>query len=99
MKIQHTSAVTLGVQDMAQSVNFYRKLGLEPLYCGEHANLTTFRASEDYINLCLVSSQAGRRLNRVILRVDEVDLLHSKLKEIGLEPESPGDGARGERFF
>ena len=49
--------------------------------------------------LRLISSQAGRRLSRVILRVDEVDLLYSKLKESGLEPEPPRDGDRGERFF
>jgi len=38
--------VTLAVQDMAQSVDFYRKLGLELLYGGEHGSFTTFRASE-----------------------------------------------------
>jgi len=38
MKIQHISAVTLAVQDMAQSVDFYRKLGLELLYGGEQAS-------------------------------------------------------------
>jgi len=44
MKIQHISAVTLAVQDMAQSVDFYRKLGLELLYGGEQASFTSFRA-------------------------------------------------------
>ncbi len=36
---------------------------------------------------------------RIILRVEEVDSLYSKLKERGLEPESPRDGDPGERFF
>jgi len=99
MKIQHRTAVNLAVQDMAQSVDFYRKLGLELVYGGEHASFTAFRASEGYINLRLISSQAVRRLSRVIVLVEEVDSLYSKLKESGLEPESPRDGDPGERFF
>ncbi len=99
MKIQHFSAVNLVVQDMAQSVDFYRKLGLELVYGGELASFTAFRASEGYINLRLISSQAVRRLSRVIVLVEEVDSLYSKLKESGLEPESPRDGDPGERFF
>ena len=99
MKIQHRTAVNLAVQDMARSVDFYRKLGLELLYGGEHASFTAFRASEGYINLRPISSQAVRRLSRVIVLVEEVDSLYSKLKESGLEPESPRDGDWGERFF
>jgi len=99
MKIQHFAAVNLAVQDMAQSVDFYRKLGLELLYGGEHSSFATFRASEGYINLRLISSEVVRRQRRVILLVEEVDSLYSKLKERGLEPESPRDGDPGERFF
>ena len=99
MKIQHFTAVNLAVQDMAQSVDFYRKLGLELLYGGEHSSFATFRASEGYINLRLISSEVVRRQRRVILLVEEVDSLYSKLKERGLEPESPRDGDPGERFF
>ncbi len=99
MKIQHISAVTLAVQDMAQSVDFYRKLGLELLYGGEHFSFTTFCASEGYINLRPISSQVVRRVSRVIVLVEEVDSLYSKLKESGLEPEAPRDGDPGERFF
>ncbi len=99
MKIQHISAVTLAVQDMARSVYFYRKLGLELLYGGEHASFTNFRADEGFINLIRTGSEAGRWWRRVILRVEEVDSLYSKLKESGLEPEPPRDGDRGERFF
>ncbi len=99
MQIQHISALTLAVQDMAQSVDFYRKLGLELLYGGEHASFTSFRAGEGFINLIRTGSKAGRWRGRVILRVEEVDLLYSKLKESGLEPEPPRDGDRGERFF
>ncbi len=99
MKIQHRTAVNLAVQDMAQSVDFYRKLGLQLLYGGESASFTTFRASEGYINLRLISSQVAKRSSRVIVLVEEVDSLHSKLKESGLEPEPPRDGDPGERFF
>ncbi len=84
MQIQHFTAVNLAVQDMAQSVDFYRKLGLELLYGGEHSSFATFRASEGYINLRLISSEVVRRQRRVILLVEVVDSLYSKLKERGL---------------
>ncbi len=99
MKIQHISAVTLAVQDMAQSVDFYRKLGMELVYGGENFSFTTFRGSEGYINLRPISSQVAKRSSRIIVLVEEVDSLYSKLKERGLEPESPRDGDWGERFF
>ncbi len=99
MKVQHISAVTLAVQDMAQSVDFYRKLGLDIEYGGEDATFTSFRAGEGFINLIRTGSKAGIWWGRVILRVEEVDSLYSKLKESGLEPESPRDGDPGERFF
>jgi len=99
MKIQHISAVTLAVLDMAQSVDFYRKLGLDIEYGGEDATFTSFRAGEGVINLIRTGSEAGGWWGRVILRVEDVDSLYSKLKESGLEPESPRDGEWGERFF
>ena len=99
MKIQHFTAVNLAVQDMARSVDFYRKLGLELLYGGEHSSFTTFRASEGYINLRPFSAQVVRRVSRVIVLVEEVDSLYSKLKDSGLGPETPRDGDPGERFF
>ncbi len=99
MKIQHISAVTLAVHDMAQSVEFYRKLELELLYGGEQASFTSFRAGDGVINLIRTGSEAGGWWGRVILRVEDVDSLYSKLKESGLEPESPRDGDPGERFF
>ena len=99
MKIQHFSKVNLAVQDMAQSVDFYRKPGLELVYGGEHSSFTPLRANEGYINLRLISSEVVRMSNRIIVLVEEVDSLDSKLKESGLEPESPRDGDSGERFF
>ncbi len=99
MKLQHLSAVTLAVQNMAQSVEFYRKLGLELLYGGEWDSFTTFRANEGFINLRLINSQAGKKLSSIRWAVEDVELLYSKLKESGLEPEAPREGDRGERFF
>ncbi len=99
MKIQHRTAVNLVVQDMAQSVDFYRKLGLDIEYGGEDAGFTSFRAGDGFINLIRTGSKAGIWWGRVILRVEEVDSLYSKLKKSGLEPESPRDGDWGERFF
>ncbi len=99
MKIQHISAVTLAVQDMAQSVNFYRKLGLGIEYGGEDATFTSFRAGNGFINLIRTDSVAEGWWGRVILRVEDVDSLYRKLKGSGLEPESPRDGDWGERFF
>ncbi len=99
MTIQHISAVTLSVQDMAQSVNFYKKLGLELAYGGEEASFTSFRAGQGFINLNLTGSHVTRGWGRIILRVEEVDLLHSELEKNGLKPEPPRDGGWGERFF
>ncbi len=51
MRIQHFAAVNLAVQDMAQSVDFYRKLGLELLYGGEHSSFNQdheFHEAEEY---------------------------------------------------
>ncbi len=81
MRIQHISAVTLAVQDMAQSVDFYSKLGLDIEYGGEDAGFTSFRVGEGFINLIRTGSKAGIWWGRVILRVEEVDSLYSKLKE------------------
>ena len=99
MKVQHISAVTLAVQDMVRSVDFYNKLGLQLLHGGEHASFTSFRAGEGFINLILTGSDAGSWWGRVILRVEEVDSLYVELNASGLDPETPKDGEWGERFF
>ena len=39
--IQHISAVTFAVRDMARSVEFYQKLGFELVYGGQRAAFST----------------------------------------------------------
>ena len=50
-RFDHISAVTLAVRDMAESVAFYARLGLEVEYGGPHAAFTTMRAGQSFINL------------------------------------------------
>jgi catechol 2,3-dioxygenase-like lactoylglutathione lyase family enzyme len=54
--IQHISAVTLAVDDMIRSIEFYRKLGFGLLYGGEGAAFSSLRAGEAFVNL--IASEA-----------------------------------------
>jgi catechol-2,3-dioxygenase len=49
--IQHISAVTFAVHDMARSIEFYRKLGFELLYGGDDAVFSSLKAGEAFVNL------------------------------------------------
>jgi catechol 2,3-dioxygenase-like lactoylglutathione lyase family enzyme len=42
--IQHISAVTFAVHDMARSIEFYRKLGFELLYGDDRAEFSSMKA-------------------------------------------------------
>lgn len=97
--IQHISAVTLAVQDMARSVEFYEKLGLEVIYGGLHSAFTTLRSGEAFVNLIATPGYEGRWWGRVIFRIDDADAHHSRLVVAGLRPEVPQDASWGERFF
>ena len=97
--IDHISAVTLAVRDMAESVAFYTKLGLEVGYGGPGAPFTSMRAGQSVINLREAPSSAGNPWNRVILRVRGVDALHRDLVAKGLAPAEPKDAEWGERYF
>jgi catechol 2,3-dioxygenase-like lactoylglutathione lyase family enzyme len=44
--IDHISAATLAVRDMAESVAFYEQLGLDVSYGGPKASFTTMRAGQ-----------------------------------------------------
>jgi catechol 2,3-dioxygenase-like lactoylglutathione lyase family enzyme len=95
----HISAVTLAVRDMAESVAFYARLGLEVEYGGPHAAFTTMRVGQSFINLREAPGSAHHRGIRVILRVHGVDAFHRNLVKKGLAPAEPRDADWGERYF
>lgn len=97
--IDHISAVTVAVFDMAESVAFYEKLGLDVSYGGPDAPFTTMRAGQSVINLRQVPTQAGNPWSRVILRVRGVDALHRHFVEKGVRPTAPRNAEWGERYF
>jgi len=97
--IDHISAVTLAVRDMAESVVFYERLGLHVSYGGPHAAFTTMRAARSVINLRYAPQGASNRWARVILRVRGVDALYQNLRAQGLHPSIPKNAEWGERYF
>jgi catechol 2,3-dioxygenase-like lactoylglutathione lyase family enzyme len=99
MTIQHISAVTLAVQDMARAVAFYQVIGFEVLYGSGQATFTSFRLGDTFLNLILTPSCRGQWWGRVIFRVTQVDDLHAALTAKGMTPEPPRDGPWGERYF
>jgi catechol 2,3-dioxygenase-like lactoylglutathione lyase family enzyme len=97
--IDQISAVTVAVLEMAESVAFYEKLGLEVSYGGPDAPFTTMRAGQSVINLRQVPTRAGNPWNRIILRVRGVDALHRHFVEKGLRPTATRNAEWGERYF
>jgi catechol 2,3-dioxygenase-like lactoylglutathione lyase family enzyme len=97
--IQHISAVTFAVHDMAQSIDFYKKLGFELLYGGDRAAFSTLKAGEAFVNLLASSEYEHRWWGRAIFRVDSVDAHYRLLCERGLKPPFPRDAPWGERLF
>ncbi|HEY7253830.1 MAG TPA: VOC family protein [Methylomirabilota bacterium] len=97
--IEHISAVTLAVRDMAESVAFYRAIGLDVTYGGPDASFTTLRADQAVINLRRASAAGDNSWSRVILRVRGVDALHRELTARGLMAAAPRDAEWGERYF
>jgi len=97
--IDHISAVTLAVLDMAESVTFYERLGLHVSYGGPNAAFTTMRAGQSVINLRHAHQGSGNRWARVILRVQGVDALYEHLRTQGLNPSAPKNAEWGERYF
>jgi catechol 2,3-dioxygenase-like lactoylglutathione lyase family enzyme len=97
--IDQISAVTVAVLEMAESVAFYEKLGLEVSYGGPDAPFTTMRAGQSVINLRQVPTRAGNPWDRIILRVRGVDALHRHFVEKGLRPTATRNAEWGERYF
>ena len=98
--IDHISAVTLAVRDMAGSVAFYQALGLDVSYGGPDAPFTTMRAGEAVaLNLRRAPVDPRARGTRVILRVRGVDALREDIVGRGLTPTTARDAEWGERYF
>jgi catechol 2,3-dioxygenase-like lactoylglutathione lyase family enzyme len=99
--VQRISAITLAVRDMARSVGFYRdQVGLTMLYGGGEAPFTSFAVGEGYLNLILDPEPEFDWWGRLVLYVDDVDVMHRRLVEAGLLPSTePRDASWGERYF
>lgn len=109
--IETISAVTVATADMARSCAFYQALGFRVRYGGPEAAFTSFELRDGYLNVSAASdreappagSAAGSSAGswgRVIFYVEDVDALHARALELGLEPEAPPRDAQwGERFF
>jgi catechol 2,3-dioxygenase-like lactoylglutathione lyase family enzyme len=97
--LDHISAVTLAVFDMAESVSFYKTLGLDVAFGGPDAPFTTMRTGEIVVNLRQTPASAANPSNRVIFRVHGVDALHRDLVGKGLAPTAPRNAEWGERYF
>ena len=99
MTIQHISAVTFAVQDMAQAIEFYEKLGFQLLNGGTHSSFSSLRAGDASVNLVVTPNYKGPWWGRAIFRVDDVDAHYRSLNAAGLKPQPPMDAVWGERFF
>jgi catechol 2,3-dioxygenase-like lactoylglutathione lyase family enzyme len=107
--IQYISAVTFAVNDMARSIEFYRKLGFELLYGDDRAEFSSMKAGEAFVNLAADPRYEHRWWGRAIFRVDDVDAHYRALQAQGLMLEAPralfrisdaqADAPWGERFF
>ncbi len=97
--IQHISAVTFAIRDMARSVEFYQKLGFELLYGGERAAFSSLKAGGAFVNLSTSPGYEPGWWGRAIFRVDDVDAQHRALQAQGLMVESPRDAPWGKRIF
>jgi catechol 2,3-dioxygenase-like lactoylglutathione lyase family enzyme len=100
--VERISAVTLATADMAASVEFYEALGFRLLHGGAHADFTTFRVGDGFLNLQSAppGSFGAGSWGRAVLWVDDVDAMYRRARAAGYTPvTSPADAPWGERFF
>jgi catechol 2,3-dioxygenase-like lactoylglutathione lyase family enzyme len=101
MPISTISAITLATHDMSRSVRFYRALGFDVRYGGEHASFTSFQVGASYLNL--IAAPPERRWSwwgRAIFHVEDVDALYRHVLAQRLAPDfAPTDALWGERYF
>jgi len=101
LAVRSISAVTLAVSDMTKSVQFYGdQIGMRLLYGGPSSEFSSFGIGESYINLILDPSLNIRWWGRLILYVDDVDALYSRLLAKGLSTITiPSNAPWKERYF
>jgi catechol 2,3-dioxygenase-like lactoylglutathione lyase family enzyme len=98
--IQHLSAITFAVRDMAQALAFYNTLGFETIAGGADATFSSLRMADAFVNLVLKPDYVPTWWGRMIFRVKDVDALYASITARGLQPSmSPRDAAWGERYF
>lgn len=100
VEVQSISAVTLVVSDMARSVVFYDRLGLERVYGGPNQQFTSYQIGASYLNLQEALAGDVRSWGRVIFHVDDVDAVWAMLRDADAVVEhDPTDAPWGERYF
>jgi uncharacterized glyoxalase superfamily protein PhnB len=99
--IKSINAITLATHNMPRAVRFYRMLGFEIIYGGDHAAFTSFQAGSSYLNLIAQSAERSWSWwGRVIFYHSDVDALHKSVVAAGYRPDTaPRDAEWGERFF
>jgi catechol 2,3-dioxygenase-like lactoylglutathione lyase family enzyme len=99
--IESISAITLATHDMERAVRFYTVLGFVLVHGGEDATFSSLRAGTGYLNLTAQPEQRQWTWwGRVIFHVSDVDALHARAVEGGLQSSAtPRDASWGERFF
>lgn len=100
--VETISAITLKTVDMAGAVAFYRALQFPLVNGGPDAEFTSLRAGSGFVNLQL-DRGAGpppTGWGRIILWVDDVDVMHRRCLAAGFSPlTAPQDAPWGERYF
>jgi catechol 2,3-dioxygenase-like lactoylglutathione lyase family enzyme len=99
--MEKISAVTFRVENMTESVRFYRDvLGMELLYGGEGTGFSSLRTKDT--QSAILNLEQGKPVTccgRLIFYVTDVDALWNHLKDRGFDPEIPRDASWGERYF
>lgn len=97
------NAITLFTGDMAASVVFYERIGLECTFGGADSAFSSMRiGSGTFVNLQVEPgwNPNAARWGRFILWVEDVDAVHAVLVAAGYEPSTePVDASWGERYF
>lgn len=100
MGVQHLSAITFAVRDMARAIEFYEKCGFAVAYGGKKADFTSLQSDQAFVNLIATSSYEPKWWGRVIFRVSNADAQYRLMSGAGLKPDAPPqDASWGERYF